>query len=59
MEGHLVPEFSRYKSNLHLKITLSLSFLRSFAHDFAKSQLSSCGLVRLCAEGSSIAMEHL
>lgn len=58
MEGHLVPEFSRHKSILHLKITLSLSFLRSLPHDFAK-QLSSRDLVRLCAEGSSIAMEHL
>lgn len=36
MEGHLVPEFSRYKSNLHLKITLTLSFLHSLPHDFAQ-----------------------
>lgn len=59
MEGHLVSKFSRHKSNLYLKFTLSFSFLRSLPHDFAKSLLSSPDLVRLCAEGSSIAMKQL
>lgn len=52
-KGGTVPEFSKHKTNLHLKIIPGCGFLHSLPVIWP-SLSSSYVLLRLCVEGSSV-----